>query len=165
MGAPDILEHLHGIGLTLTAAGDCLLVEPRDAITDEARELIRENKEALLRVLCAPVLPPELDGLIGLVAMVHGFTNDQTREAREIAAGDIVSALTCFRALAKRARMRLDLPTDDRVICSDCGNLIRGQCQAAAKGLMADTYRGYSPVPDVPRNCEHYIEKPVRKPN
>jgi len=47
------LVRLRAAGLKLTASGGRLLVEPRSALTDELRELIRANKSALLKELRA----------------------------------------------------------------------------------------------------------------
>jgi hypothetical protein len=100
-------------------------------------------------------LPSELDRLIKVVASFHAFTEADVQEARTIALGDVPAALSCFRDLAKRAGTSTPA-ADDRVLCADCSNLRRGHCQAAADGLMADTYRGYSPVPEVLRRCQHF---------
>jgi hypothetical protein len=51
MGAPDLLRHLRDSGLQLSVAGDLLTVTPRDRLTDEMRQAIREFKPALLALL------------------------------------------------------------------------------------------------------------------
>jgi len=52
MGAPDILTQLRAQGLSLTAeGGGTIRAEPRTALTDEARALIRDHKPALLTLL------------------------------------------------------------------------------------------------------------------
>ena len=51
MGAPDLLNMLQGMGLQLSVQGSQIHVRPRDAITDEARRLIREYKAELLDAL------------------------------------------------------------------------------------------------------------------
>ena len=53
MGALDVLGHLRALGLNLEATGGNILARPREAMTDEARRLIREHKAALLTVLGA----------------------------------------------------------------------------------------------------------------
>ncbi|MFO1228310.1 hypothetical protein [Roseateles sp.] len=59
MGAPDLLEHLRAVGLTITADGGRLTVTPRDLLTEDLRSTIRENKAALLAALApAPVSRP-----------------------------------------------------------------------------------------------------------
>ncbi|MBY0235570.1 MAG: hypothetical protein K2W93_11365 [Burkholderiaceae bacterium] len=51
MGAPDLLQHLRDSGLQLEVDGDLLTVKPRDRLTDEMRQAIREFKPALLALL------------------------------------------------------------------------------------------------------------------
>lgn len=51
MGAPDLLNVLHDMGLRLSAHGSELHVGPRTAITDDARRLIRDHKAELLATL------------------------------------------------------------------------------------------------------------------
>lgn len=51
MGAPDLLKRLLAVGVRLWADGDTLIAEPRKALTDELRGLIRENKPELLALL------------------------------------------------------------------------------------------------------------------
>jgi hypothetical protein len=109
---------------------------------------------AIVLLKCA--IPVQLDQLIYSVARLHGFTPAQLREAREIASGDLANAWTCFQRLAPDADV---VNFDDRVKCSDCARLVGRRCAAAAQGLMADSYAGYSPVPDILRNCEHFKKK------
>jgi len=57
----------------------------------------------------------------------------------------------------QRLLFNVDPTPDDRVTCGACVNLTRrGQCLAAQRGELADTYKGYSPVTDVLRRCEHF---------
>ena len=156
MGAPDILIYLHGLGLTATADGGRLFVEPKSAITDEAREIIRANKAALLSALSPTTGNAELDGLIAMVADDYRCPEDEHRLMIETARGDLEGALLSFRLMARPFPAPGEFPKDDRITCNACGNLARGRCQAAAQGLMEDTYRGYSPVPDVLRRCEYF---------
>ena len=51
MGAIGLLEQLSVAGLTLRADGRRLIVKPSSALTDELRQLIRSNKDALLSAL------------------------------------------------------------------------------------------------------------------
>ena len=44
----------------------------------------------------------ELRALVDAVAAFHGFTPEQTAEAQQIAAADLVAALECFRLLTER---------------------------------------------------------------
>lgn len=56
-----MLAMLRAAGLSLRADGQALHVEPRSALTDDLRETIRANKNAILRELSAeaPPLTPE----------------------------------------------------------------------------------------------------------
>lgn len=158
MGAADIFGRLAAAGIHLARDGDKLIATPRESMDDDLRALIRDHKLELMAALNAPISKRdrvELDELITVVASFHAFTEADIQEARTIALGDVPAALSCFRDLAKRAGASTPA-VDDRVLCSDCSNLRRGHCQAAADGLMADTYRGYSPVPDVLRRCQHF---------
>lgn len=53
MGALDVLGHLRALGLALEASGGNIVARPREAMTDEARRLIREHKAGLLMALGA----------------------------------------------------------------------------------------------------------------
>jgi len=65
MGAPDVLGHLRALGLTLAAEGSNIVVRPRQALTDEARQLIRAHKAELLAALTGTPdrLEPEEPGI------------------------------------------------------------------------------------------------------
>lgn len=60
MGAADLLTRLQQMGLTLSAQGEKIRAEPKGALTDELRALIRDNKLELLQVLGAHQPPREL---------------------------------------------------------------------------------------------------------
>ena len=51
MGAADILQELKRMGLFVTANGDKVRAGPIEAITEEARALIRAHKSELLALL------------------------------------------------------------------------------------------------------------------
>jgi hypothetical protein len=55
MTALDILGHLKSTGLRLYLTGDALRVEPKAALTEEARTLIREHRAELVQALSAKV--------------------------------------------------------------------------------------------------------------
>ena len=163
MGAPDIFGRLAAAGIELSRIGDKLIATPRESLDDDLRALIRDHKPELMAALGSSTHNnerDELDRLIAVVARFNAFTEADIQEARTIAFGDIPAALVCFRDLAKRAVTPKSID-DDRVLCADCSNLRRGHCRAAAQGLMADTYAGYSPVPDVLRRCEHFKKKAI----
>jgi hypothetical protein len=60
MGAPDVLAHLQTLGVRLYRDGDSLIAEPRSALTDGARALIREHKSELLDALQRPQDAPAI---------------------------------------------------------------------------------------------------------
>jgi hypothetical protein len=98
MGAPDILQHLAAVGVRLTRRGDKIIAAPREAVTPELVNLIRDHKPELLQSLTAQ--HAELTALVNRVADHHGFTAEQRQEALEIALADSAAALECFRILA-----------------------------------------------------------------
>ena len=52
MGAPDLLQHLHGAGLTVTLSeGGGIKVSPAGILTDAQRQAIREHKPELIALL------------------------------------------------------------------------------------------------------------------
>lgn len=57
MGAPDVLAHLSAIGVRLQREGDSLIAEPRSALTDAARAMIRAHKAELLEALKGSAAP------------------------------------------------------------------------------------------------------------
>ena len=51
MGAPEVLTQLTALGVRLHRKGEALVAEPRSALTDAARAMIRAHKADLLAVL------------------------------------------------------------------------------------------------------------------
>jgi len=51
MGAPDVLASLTALGVRLYSDGDAIVAEPRSALTETARAMIRAHKAELLAVL------------------------------------------------------------------------------------------------------------------
>jgi hypothetical protein len=105
MGAPDILQLLTSAGLRLSVSGETLLAEPRDRLTDQTRELIRENKPDLLVHLRnrAPTAKPErtaLEVLVRSVGTAWAFSPAEVDEALAHALAKPDEARECFEALA-----------------------------------------------------------------
>jgi len=73
MPAATLLADLQRRGLRIRAQGDALIVEPRSALTDELRLLIRANKPQLLQALAQ--LPADLDRRIRAMARRWQFTH------------------------------------------------------------------------------------------
>ena len=64
MSAQVILERLHDLGVTVAIEGDRLAVQPKERLTPELRQAIREHKPDLMRLLDADREgPPYPDGL------------------------------------------------------------------------------------------------------
>jgi hypothetical protein len=55
MSAIDLLGHLKSAGLRLYLTGDALRVEPKSALTEESKTLIREHRAKLVQALSAKV--------------------------------------------------------------------------------------------------------------
>lgn len=98
MCAADVLHLIRESGLTVTADGDRLIVNPADRLTDDLRTLIRDNKPDVLVALESE--SAELTRLGRLHGERYGFTETEHAEARAAALADPVDALTCFRAMA-----------------------------------------------------------------
>lgn len=157
MGARGPLDQLAAAGIELSSHGDQIIARPGNRLDDRLRALIRDNKATLLDALARPSPRVELLGLIRAVGSVHGFTDDEVDEALDVGIRKIQDALTSYRAEAKR--LGVSPGADDRVTCGECRRLVMGRCEAARMRLMADTQENYSPVPDGPRNCQHYLRR------
>ncbi len=74
MSAPSILEQLQSAGLAVECEGDRLTVKPKELLTDELRQAIRDHKSEIMLLLtvddcdgkcrtcktpCAPRTPEE----------------------------------------------------------------------------------------------------------
>ena len=94
MTAPEILDHLRCRGMRVRADGSRLIVAPRDALTDELRGLIRQNKAALLAAIASPAGPgPEA---------AHIRMNEMMREfADGLRAGCLVACERCAEFVSR----------------------------------------------------------------
>jgi hypothetical protein len=101
MGAADVLHLIRESGLTVTADGDRLIVNPTERITDDLRAMIRGNKSAVLDALESETV--ELTRLVQVCGERYDFTAEEHAEALTAALADPVDALTCFRAMAAEA--------------------------------------------------------------
>lgn len=155
------LKALSGAVLGRNSPSNSSTTDPKKVCNNTGSEL--RSFVASRAVLPSPVNEKlgsprvELLGLIRTVGMLYGFTPEETAEANQIAFADPKSALASYRDVAKR--YDLNVQTDDRVTCGECSRLVRGRCQAAKLGLIADTSPDYSPVADIPRRCEFFKGK------
>ena len=102
MSARDLLERALATGVKIFADdGELVLRGDESAIASLVPEA-KAHKAELLRELTR--LPEDLERCIDYVAAFYDFTPDELREAKQIAAGDVENALTCFRELANEIR-------------------------------------------------------------
>jgi hypothetical protein len=108
MRAPDLLEQLKSLGLTLTVVDGELRAGPKAALTEEARTLIREHRDELVQALSAKVycaacrnirmaevvIPGEGGRFVWGCAKGHMEHGHSTPELRNLLAPD-----SCRRAL------------------------------------------------------------------
>ena len=89
MSAVSLLVQLQHAGLTVTRTGDQLIVAPRDRLTDELRDAIREAKTQLLSALesdngaSLPTVPAtlHLEQGVRLMAKRWGYSAEELAEA------------------------------------------------------------------------------------
>lgn len=99
MNATTLLHTLRGMGLSLRAEGDKLLVFPKDAITDQTRALIRNHKTELLAQLAAndPASVVDVDGRIQAACAGLPITPERLRgflsseDLDDIRSGDLTA--------------------------------------------------------------------------
>ncbi len=145
MGAPELLHHLRGAGLvlTLTPAGG-LHVAPRSALTEDQRNTIRAERDALVLALEAEAAslappPPAQPRRSGNPLLPHaqatechaGGWNDGEIARFQARVGRLVGrgfAEADAEHLAERLVLR-DRNADDRVVCAaDCRHYRPGRC-------------------------------------
>lgn len=108
MNAPHVLHRLQQSGLTVTTDGERLIVTPAERLTNDTRQLIRDNKPGIVAALQssnraiaeAQSLVDELTCLVRECGERYQFTEDEHAEAVAIALADPHDALTCFKAMA-----------------------------------------------------------------
>ena len=171
MGTSELLHHLRGTGLVLalTPAGG-LHVAPRSALTDDHREAIRAERDALVLALQAEAslpLPPRSSGnpLMtpeqGDECHLGGWDDAEisafaAREARFTRMGRAAEA----EHLAERLTLR-DRQRDDRRLCLECTALAdNGRCLVAARGRLAGADRRLEPVPTILQRCPGFTLAP-----
>lgn len=101
------LAEVRAMGLSVSARGDRLAVEPRTLITDRARRLIGEQRDELLREL------REEAGLMDLVERVAAHylcSADELALMKRLALADPVAARECFEATARLEGVAINNP-------------------------------------------------------
>lgn len=166
MGAPDLLHYLRGAGLvlTLTQAGG-LHVAPRSSLTDDHREAIRAERDALVLALQAEASGPPPPRWSGNPLM----TPEQGDECHVCgwSSAEIftfTARAACFdrigrpdaEHLAERLTLR-DRDLDDRRMCVECRELeSSGRCGAARRGEVPSADRRLEPAQNVLMRCGRF---------
>lgn len=131
MGARDLLADLAGLGVTVTAHGDRLVIRPASKLTDDIRERLRAAKPELLAVLagkpeCRPyrLTSAEADA-------AHADPWDDGAIARFQARAGLIRrhgfAAQDAEDLAERLHLR-DVHADYRHLCLECSHYRPGRC-------------------------------------
>jgi hypothetical protein len=81
-----LLDRLRRAGLTVSQVGDCLVVEPKQRLTDELRAATKAAKGELLEALNAEDsahgrAPNDLEGRIRIMAKRWGYSSDELVDA------------------------------------------------------------------------------------
>lgn len=107
----NIISEVKRAGLTIWLKPNGRIgVAPVERLTDDLRRRITDNRRDVIAALqtthhvidAAENDVSELTRLVRQCGDAYSFTADEHREALQIALNDPVSALTCFRAMARR---------------------------------------------------------------
>lgn len=125
MGALDVLARLSALGLRLTREGEAIRAAPRSALTDEARNLIRVHKSALLAAIGraqeavgrTPETKPALDDTLArsyafLVRRVWAKLEERPETDLAVIADDELDPEAVLIAVARRDRFACVLRVD-----------------------------------------------------
>ncbi len=168
METPELLQHLRGAGLVLTLMPTgALHVAPRCGLTDDHRDAIRAERDALVLALQAeadqPLPPPRrCDNPLMTAeqsdechaggwgkAEIDTFLK---REARFTRMGRAADA----EYLAERLTLR-DRQHDDRRLCLECSALAdNGRCLVAARGRLPGVSRRLEPIQTILQRCKGF---------
>lgn len=122
MSTESLLHQIRAAGLRveLKSSGK-LYLAPANRLTSELRERIEQRRSDLVAALqssrrvvsVAEAEAAELSRLVRLCCDAYQFTESEQTEALQVAHADPVSALICFRAIARKlfkgdARARTD---------------------------------------------------------
>lgn len=112
MGARDLLQHLAGAGLSITADGGQLVIRPASRLTGDMRTALRAAKPELLALLQAE--------------------QDRTNVRRALLlrwGWPAIEAEGLADRLARRDRENEGGGADDRVSCTECTHYRPGRCR------------------------------------
>jgi hypothetical protein len=165
MDAADALESLRQDGFTLSAADGRLIVVPASRLTDEARTLIRQHRDAFLVILASE--PPSQSAKVNTAPIRIPSTHpapatapNPDRAAIRAARLNRMAALGITLIQTDRTADRLaqrDDDEDERRMCLECTHLgERGRCIAAATGRIKGADRRLEPSQTVLQRCEAF---------
>ncbi len=107
----NLIREIERAGMTVRLnPNGKLFLSPADLLTDELRQRIVDNRQAVIAALqathraldAAETSASELAGLVRQCGDIYNFTPAEHAEALQVALADPVSALTCFRAIARK---------------------------------------------------------------
>jgi len=99
LSARDLIERAQAGGAQIRVDNGDLVLRGQTSALQTIVPEAKARKSELLHELTKIQLPKDLESHIERVAKFHGFTPGELIEAKKIAAGDIESAILCFRAL------------------------------------------------------------------
>lgn len=99
MSARDLIERAQAVGVQIRVDNGDLVLRGQPSAVHALVPEAKAHKAELLDELTKTNLPTDLERHIEFVAKLHGFTPEELAQAKEIAAGDIENAITCFREL------------------------------------------------------------------
>lgn len=106
----NLIREIERAGMTVRLnPNGKLFLSPADLLTDELRQRIVDNRQAVIAALqathhaldAAENDVSELAGLVRQLGDTYHFTPAEHEEAMQVALADPVSALICFRAMAR----------------------------------------------------------------
>jgi hypothetical protein len=115
----EVMDKFTDAGVHLDVDGDRLLAGPREALTDDLRQVLRENKEQILDVLkngpsytLADIA--EMDALLHKLAAIEGWSDtelaDKLDQRRRMAPIKVPAALRLLRAGVAKAALDTKKP-------------------------------------------------------
>jgi len=103
----ELLERARAAGVILWRDGERLRWRGQSEVVAALLPDLAAHKAELMRL----ATDSELKALVCEVAFRHGFTDEQRQEALQIALGDAVAAIECFRTLVKQRRLTATIKT------------------------------------------------------
>lgn len=139
MGAPDLLANLTAIGVTVTAQGGSLIVQPWSRVPDDMRLALRAAKSDLIEILTPPPARPyRLSATETRVAHADPWDDDAIARFQGRKRHLMLLGLRDQDAedLAERLHLR-DVHADCRHLCLECRHYRPGRCgNREAAGLL-----------------------------